>query len=119
MSDEDHLIIKRVVRSVLAKTLQLSYEQIEQTAAAVLDTLEHECGGDRLYVRVPRSRPQSDRDARIRMAFEKLTSEHSQRMAFEILARREALSVRQLRRICSDANDSGTTGQSPIQPRRT
>lgn len=100
MSETDHDVIKRVVRSVLAKTLALRDEQTAQIANAVHTELTHECGGDRLYVPVPARL--ADRDERIRASFRVLSAAHSARLAYEMLSRREALSVKQLRRICAD-----------------
>lgn len=116
--EADHEIIKRVVRSVLEKSLPMPFEQIERTACEVQAALERECGGDRLYVRVPRARTHVERDARIRSQYQELRSQHSSRLAFEIIARREALGIRQLQRICFEPQLSVEGTQREISNER-
>ncbi|AXQ27593.1 hypothetical protein D0B54_02405 [Solimonas sp. K1W22B-7] len=99
MSNADHLIIKRVVRSVLARSLALHQEAVDKTADEVIDALRFECGGDRLYV--PRGKAHCERDLRIRSSYLALCQKHAPGFAMETLARREELSIRQLRRICA------------------
>jgi Mor family transcriptional regulator len=104
MSSQDHLIIKRLVQSVLAKSLALHNEKAAQAADEVVDALQRECGGDRLYVPVPKDGSIAERDDRIRGRYRELCETHSSRVALEMLARREALGMRQLYRICSTAD---------------
>lgn len=99
MSNPDHLVIKRAVRSVLARSLSLQQDTADRTADEVMSALRFECGGDRLYV--PRGKAHADRDSKIRDAYRDLCGRTTQRIALETLARREELSIRQLRRICA------------------
>lgn len=112
MSDQDHLVIRRVVRRVLEKTLSLNLEQARRIAHAVESELRLECGGDRLYVPVPDDADLQSRNRRIREEFQTLSRLHGAKIAFGILERREAIGERQLRRICARL----TAGDSPVEP---
>jgi len=100
MSDVDHLILRRVVRNVLAKTLALTQEKAAEVAMQVDSELRKECGGDRLYVPTADDAALLSRNDRIRRDYEALLKQHGSWVALGILERREALSVRQLQRIC-------------------
>lgn len=112
MSDEDQAIIKRALRAALSRLIaQEAPQMIERATHLALHQLSQECGGDRLYVYRPKAR--ASRDEKIRQTYQQLSAAHSPRLAMDMLARREGLSQRQLKRICANPP---LTQPNPTQP---